>query len=105
MILAAIVDRDRARGGILFRVAATSYVLMMTADTGQWFWWIFMSAVAAVSSWRLMGAAKTGRALLTREWGFGRKSDPFEFWFLTSLYLIVVAGTAWMLATGLSPIP
>lgn len=86
-------------------MAATSYVLVMTADTGQWFWWIFMSAVAAVSSWRLMGAAKTGRALLTREWGFGRKSDPFEFWFLTSLYLIVVAGTAWMLATGLSPIP
>jgi hypothetical protein len=76
----------------------------MTADTGQWFWWIFMSAVAAVSSWRLIDAAKTGRVHVTREWGFGRKSEPFEFWFLTTLYLIAVAGTAWMLATGLSPI-
>jgi hypothetical protein len=90
---------------MLFRMAATIYVLMMTADTGQWFWWIFMSAVAAVSSWRIIDAARTGRALVTREWGFGRKSEPLEFWFLTSLYLIVVAGTTWMLATGLSPIP
>ncbi len=103
--MAAIADRHRARSGILFPVAATIYVLMMTADTGQWFWWIFMSALAAVSGWRLIDAAKTGRALVTRGWGFGRNSEPFEFWFLTSLYLIVVAGTAWMLTTGLSPIP
>src|SRR5205085_4169834 len=52
--LPANVDRDCARCGILFSVVATIYVLMMTADTGQWFWWIFMSAVAAVSSWRLI---------------------------------------------------
>lgn len=63
-----------------------------------------MSAVAAVSSWRLIDAAKTGRALVTRQWGFGRNSEPFEFWFLTRPYLIVIAGTAWMLATGLSPV-
>ena len=89
---------------MLSGIAATLYVPVMAADAGQWFWWIFMSWVAAVSSWRVIGAAKTGRAMVTAEWGFGRKSEPFEFWFLTSLYLIVIAGTLWMLATGLSPV-
>ena len=77
----------------------------MAESASQWFWWIFMSSVAALSTWRLIGAIQTDRIALVRDVDFGRKSQSFEFWFLTSLYLIVVAGTAWMLATGLSAIP
>lgn len=66
-------------------------------------WWIFLMVVAAASAWSLIGAVRDGRIMLVRDWGFDRKAEPFEFWFLAACQLIVVIGVVWVLGSGWSP--
>ena len=66
----------------------------------RWAWPAFLTIMWGLCAWRLIEAARTGRATLARGWSFARRSEPFEFWFLNALNLIVLVGVLWMAIEG-----
>ena len=74
-----------------------------------YFWPLVMPLIVwtggCIAAWSLYRTARTGTAQFTVHGpAFRRETEPFEFWFLTGINLIIVPGMVWLaLDSGVSP--